>query len=296
MTQGEFRELLIKHFPFETTPGQTHLLDRLAAFMFSKDSRSCFVMQGYAGTGKTTIVGTLVKSLPFLRAKCSLMAPTGRAAKVLSAYSGLQALTIHKKIYMHSGDGDGSGRFSLRENLHSNTLFIVDEASMISGSAGQGDFRGGSSLLSDLIEYVYSGLNCKLLLIGDVAQLPPIGLDISPAMDADYLSKEYHLNAKRVELTDVVRQAESSGILQNATHIRTMISGEEFTFPKFDLGGFKDIVRLTGEELEDALNSSYSNYGAEGTIVLCRSNKRANLFNQQIRARIRWQESELSWW
>ncbi len=293
MTPAEFREILLNQFPFETTPGQRLLLGKLAAFMLNRDERSCFVMKGYAGTGKTTLVGALVKSLPFLRAKCSLMAPTGRAAKVLSAYSGMQALTIHKKIYMHNSDGAGGGRFSRKENLHSNTLFIVDEASMISGMVQPG-FMGGTSLLQDLIEYVYSGINCKLLLIGDVAQLPPIGLDISPALDPEILQKQYYLNIDSVELTDVVRQAESSGILQNATHIRNMINNEEFTFPKFQLDGFKDIIRITGEDLEDALNSSYSNYGAEGTMVLCRSNKRANLFNQQIRARIRWQEDEIS--
>ncbi|HEV7230068.1 MAG TPA: AAA family ATPase [Bacteroidia bacterium] len=293
MTHLEFQDILRSNFPFETTTGQRTLLEKLAAFMLSRDDRNCFVMRGYAGTGKTTIVGALVKSLPALRGKCSLMAPTGRAAKVLSAYSGMQALTIHKKIYMHNSDGAGSGRFVRKENLHTNTLFIVDEASMISGLT-QPEFMGGTSLLHDLIEYVYSGVNCRLILIGDVAQLPPIGLDISPALDPVFLKKEYYLNADGFELTDVVRQAQESGILHNATKIRDMINQEEFTFPRFDLKGFKDIVRLTGEDLEDALNASYSKYGAEGTIVLCRSNKRANLFNQQIRARIRWQESEIS--
>jgi len=293
MTSSEFRDILQKQFPFETTPGQSLLLDKLSVFLFAKEERSCFVLKGYAGTGKTTIVGALVKSLPFLRGKCFLMAPTGRAAKVLSAYSGMQAQTIHKKIYMHTSDGAGGGRFSLKENLHTNTLFMVDEASMISGKT-QPEFMGGSSLLHDLIEYVYSGVNCRLLLIGDVAQLPPIGLDISPALDPEFLTKEYYLNLQSLELTDVVRQAESSGILQNATEIRDMINNEVFTFPKFSLKGFKDIVRITGEDLEDALNSSYSKYGVEGTIVICRSNKRSNLFNQQIRARIRWQESEIS--
>jgi exodeoxyribonuclease-5 len=293
MTNEEFRKILISQFPFETTSGQARLLDQLAIFMLSPEERSCFVLRGYAGTGKTTLVGALVKSLPLLRAKCSLMAPTGRAAKVLSAYSGMQALTIHKKIYMHNSDGAGNGRFVRKENLHTNTLFIVDEASMISGLS-QPDFMGGKSLLHDLVEYVFSGTNCKLLLIGDVAQLPPIGLDISPALDPVFLQKEYYLHADSMELTEVMRQAEHSGILQNATLIRDRIKEEAFTFPKFNLGGGKDIVRLGGEDLEDALNESYSKYGAEGTIVLCRSNKRANLFNQQIRARIRWQESEIS--
>jgi len=293
MDSVAFREILIKQFPFDTTPGQRQLLGKLAVFMFSREERSCFVLRGYAGTGKTTIVGTLVKSLPFIRGKCSLMAPTGRAAKVLTAYSGMQGLTIHKKIYMHNSDGAGGGRFSRKENLHTNTLFIVDEASMISGMT-QPEFMGGSSLLHDLIEYVYSGVNCKLLLIGDVAQLPPIGLEISPALDPELLAKQHYLHVDYLELTDVVRQAQASGILQNATEIRDMINEEIFTFPKFHLKGFKDILRITGEDLEDALNSSYSNFGPEGTIVICRSNKRANLFNQQIRARIRWQESEIS--
>jgi exodeoxyribonuclease-5 len=293
MSPAEYHDILRKQFPFETTPGQGKLIEKLSVFMFSRNDRSAFILRGYAGTGKTTIVGALVKSLPFIKGKCVLMAPTGRAAKVLSAYAGIQALTIHKKIYMLNSDGGGGGRFTLKENVHANTLFIVDEASMISGLT-QPEFMGGSSLLHDLIEYVFSGVNCRLLLIGDVAQLPPIGLDISPALDPAFLKKEYYLDVDGIELTDVVRQAADSGILQNATHIRDMIKEEQFTFPKFNLKGFKDIVRLTGEELEDALNDSYSKHGPEGTIVVCRSNKRANLFNQQIRARIRWQESEIS--
>ncbi|HXC05552.1 MAG TPA: AAA family ATPase [Bacteroidia bacterium] len=293
MSPAQFTSVLLKNFPFETTPGQKVLIDKLSDFLMNRDERSCFVMRGYAGTGKTTIVGALVKSLPEIRAKCSLMAPTGRAAKVLSNYSGVQAFTIHKKIYMQSVDGAGFGSYALRENVHTHTLFIIDEASMISGKSAP-EFRGGSSLLSDLIEYVYSGSNCKLLFIGDVAQLPPVGLDVSPALDVEFMKKEYYLNADGYELNDVVRQAQDSGILQNATVIREMIKEEEFTFPRFELKGFKDIVRLTGDDLEDALNSSYSNYGAEGTLVICRSNKRANLFNQQIRARIRWQENEIS--
>lgn len=291
----EFSKILLDRFPFETTMGQRQLFAKLSAFILNKNSDQIFVLKGYAGTGKTTTVRALVESLPALNGKTVLLAPTGRAAKVLSNYTGKQAFTIHKKIYYRKPDAGGGMAFTLQQNLHTNTIFIVDEASMISNSGGlAGGSFGSSSLLDDLISYVFNGNNCKLIFIGDTAQLPPVGLDVSPALDIDFLKASFYFQLDWHELTEVVRQSENSGVLTNATAIRNQIKNDSNVKPHFELTGFKDIVRLGGDELEDALNSAYSKYGAEDTMVICRSNKRANIFNQQIRARIRWQENELS--
>lgn len=292
----EFSKILLQSFPFETTPGQKILFTKLSEFILNKNSDQIFVLKGYAGTGKTTTVRSLVQCLPALGGKTVLLAPTGRAAKVLSNYTGKQAFTIHKKIYYRKPDNDGGMAFTLQQNLHTNTIFIVDEASMISntgGLSGNGNF-GGGSLLDDLISYVFNGNSCKLIFIGDTAQLPPVGLDVSPALDIDFLKASYYFQVDWHELTEVVRQTENSGILTNATTIRNQIKAQSDGKPHFEIDGFKDVVRLGGDELEDALNSAYSKYGAEDTMVICRSNKRANIFNQQIRARIRWQENEIS--
>lgn len=291
MKLEEFNKILLQSFPFETTPGQRILFTKLSEFILNKNSDQIFVLKGYAGTGKTTTVRSLVQSLPALGGKTVLLAPTGRAAKVLSNYTGKQAFTIHKKIYYRKPDHDGGMAFTLQQNLHTDTIFIVDEASMISSSGG---LAGVGSLLDDLISYVFNGNNCKLIFIGDTAQLPPVGLDVSPALDIEFLKASYYFQLDWHELTEVVRQTENSGILTNATNIRNQIKSQLDGKPSFKLDGFKDIVRLAGDELEDALNSAYSKYGAEETMVICRSNKRANIFNQQIRARIRWQENELS--
>lgn len=294
MNASEFTPILLKHFLFEPTTGQSMLITRLAEFVVGKETKPLFVLKGYAGTGKTTIVGALVKSLPELKLKSVLLAPTGKAAKILSNYSQQQALTIHKKIYRRQENSDGGGKFILQANLHTNTIFIVDEASMISGGGSlSSGFFSERSLLDDLFDYVYQGINCKLIVIGDSAQLPPVGLDISPALDPEYLQKNYSLSINSIELKDVVRQAETSGILANATCVRNLIPNGPQT-PKFSVDNYTDIVKLIGSELEDALNQSYSKYGAEGTMVICRSNKRANIYNQQIRSRIRWQEDEIS--
>jgi exodeoxyribonuclease-5 len=290
MQHPDLAPVLLKHFPFDPTPGQRLLVEKLSKFVFSDNERSAFVLKGYAGTGKTTIIGALVKALPEVKMRCVLLAPTGRAAKVLSNYSGQQALTIHKKIYFRRGGAEG-GSFVLQQNMHTNTLFIVDESSMISDG---GSLSQGGSLLEDLFEFVYSATNCRLLFIGDTAQLPPIGLAISPALNPEHLRKSFYLSVDMVELKEVVRQTGDSGVLANATYVRDMINTGEETFPKFQVQDYKDIVRLSGADLEDALNSSYNKYGPEGTMVICRSNKRANIFNQQIRARIRWQEEEIS--
>lgn len=296
MDQKEFSDTLLKFFPFETTGGQRILLTKLSEFIFGKNSDHIFVIKGYAGTGKTTLVGSLVKAMPSLNGKTMLLAPTGRAAKVLSNYTKKQAFTIHKKIYIRRSTDEGGFAFHLQQNLHTNTIFIVDEASMISNSGGlsKGGLFGGGSLLDDLIEYVFSGTNCKLIFIGDTAQLPPVGLDVSPALDIAFLKASYSFQVDWYELTEVVRQTSQSGILSNATELRNQIKANEKLQPHFNLEGFKDVVRIDGMELEDALNEAYNKYGAEDTMIVCRSNKRANIYNQQIRARIRWQESELS--
>jgi len=296
MRQEEFNKILLDSFPFETTSGQRTLFIKLSEFILNKNSDQIFVLKGYAGTGKTTIVRSLVKCMPAVNGKTVLLAPTGRAAKVLSNYTGKQALTIHKKIYYRKPESSEGLAFTLQQNLHTDTIFIVDEASMISNSGGLNNngMFGGGSLLDDLISYVFNGNNCKLLFIGDTAQLPPVGLDVSPALDIDFLKASYSFQLDWFELTEVVRQAGDSGILTNATEIRNQIKNKTGNKPHFLLEGFKDVIRLGGDELEDALNSAYSKYGAEESMVICRSNKRANIFNQQIRTRIRWQENELS--
>ncbi len=292
----EFNRLLQQFFPFDTTSGQKTLLTKLSEFVLGEHTDHIFVMKGYAGTGKTTIVRSLVQALPAVNAKAVLLAPTGRAAKVLAGYTQRQAFTIHKKIYFRRPTAEGGFAFQLQQNLHVNTVFIVDEASMISNTGGlsQGGLFGAGSLLDDLIEYVFSGTNCKLIFIGDTAQLPPVGMNVSPALDVEYLKASYYFQVDWFELTDVVRQSNDSGILSNATTIREQIKQEETFQPHFELKGFSDVQRIDGSELEDALNEAYNKYDAEETKVITRSNKRANIFNQQIRARIRWQENELS--
>ena len=295
MSSSEFAKLLLEQFQFAPTSGQAVLLQKLAIFCQEEQGSGIFVLKGYAGTGKTTLVSTLIKCLPAISKKSVLLAPTGRAAKVLSTYSGKPAFTIHKKIYRLNQGSDGSARFVRQPNLHTNSIFLVDEASMIAAGGGlSGSFGDSGSLLDDLVHYVESGINCKLILIGDTAQLPPVGLSISPALDIEHLRHGFSLPIESMELKEVVRQFADSGILYNATIIRDLVEKGSTDCPRFTLRGFKDIVRLEGADLEDALNSAYGNFGVEGTAVICRSNKRANQFNQQIRARIRWQESELS--
>jgi exodeoxyribonuclease-5 len=296
MNKQEFNSILHQFFPFETTDGQRTLLSKLSEFILGQNSDQIFVIKGYAGTGKTTIVRSLVQSLPAVNAKAVLLAPTGRAAKVLSVYTKRPAFTIHKKIYFRRPTSEGGFAFQLQQNLHVNTIFIVDEASMISNTGGLGSAGsfGAGSLLDDLISYVFNGTNCKLIFIGDTAQLPPVGLDVSPALDIEYLKASYYFQVNWLELTEVVRQAKDSGVLSNATAIRNQIKENNSLKPHFDIEHFEDVIRIDGSELEDALNEAYNKFDAEDTMVICRSNKRANIYNQQIRARIRWQENELS--
>lgn len=248
------------------------------------------VIKGYAGTGKTNMVAALSKTLPSFKWKSVLLAPTGRAAKVLSNYSKKPAQTIHKKIFIKIPTHDGGVAFSLAENKHTNTIFVVDEASMI-GLDNPSSDSIYHSLLESLLEYVFSGTNCKIILVGDTAQLPPIGSTESPALNIDYLKASYSLQIKHIELKQVARQEDASGILKNATHLRECIINFKDEFPKISL--HKDVVRLTGEDLEDALNTAYSNYGFNDVLLVTRSNKRANLFNQAVRARVRYMDEDL---
>ena len=291
MKSKKLQEKLRIHFPFTPTSEQDALITDIADFVSTIGNRSIFMLKGYAGTGKTTLVSTLVKSLPVLGKRSVLMAPTGRAAKVLGKYSKKSASTIHKKIYWIRTNKSGNTFITLKENTHSNTIFIVDEASMIPENSDKG--FGNRSLLDDLIEYVYEGQDCKLILIGDTAQLPPVHLDMSPALNEEKLELNYNKQVICKELTQVVRQKEDSLILENATDLRNRIATADYSYPK--LATNSEVIRLnTGEDLQDALETAYSNEGVNSTTVLCRSNKRANLYNQQIRAKIRWQENEIS--
>ena len=265
----------------------------MAHFLFDADPRSVLLLRGYAGTGKTSLVSALIKTLPQLKVNSLLLAPTGRAAKVLSAYSGRQAYTIHKKIYMTATDASGMIRTVRAVNKHSYTLFIVDEASMIGSSDSASSNR---SLLEDLINYVFDGNHCRLMLIGDTAQLPPVGQSESLALDSRYLSSMFDLNVITHELTEVVRQQSMSGILTNATDLRTQIAdmtdGDNASLPLFITS--VDVVSLRGEDLTETLYREYEDVSLENVVVVTRSNKRANLFNQGIRNNVLFREQEVN--
>ena len=289
-TYNNFTSIFLSCLPFAPNNDQSNLIALLAEFISNNNEREIFVLKGYAGTGKTNMIGALSKTLPNFKWKSVLLAPTGRAAKVLSNYSQKPAQTIHKKIFTKIPTHDGGVAFSLAENKHTNTIFIVDEASMIGLDNPTSD-SVYNSLLESLLEYVFSGTNCKLIMVGDTAQLPPIGSNESPALDLDYLKASYHLLIKHIELKQVARQQDASGILKNATHLRECIGNFNGEFPKISL--HKDVVRLSGEDLEDALNSAYSNFGYNDVLLVTRSNKRANLFNQAVRGRVRYMEEDL---
>lgn len=291
MNSEKLQEKIRFNFPFQATNEQNDIITDISEFITTIGNRSIYVLKGYAGTGKTTLVSSLVKSLPVVAKRHVLMAPTGRAAKVLAKYSKRAASTIHRKIYWIRTNKSGNTFITRKENTHTNTIFFVDEASMISENNEKA--FGNRSLLDDLIEYVYEGLDCKLILIGDTAQLPPVHLEVSPALNEEILEKKSNKQIISRELTEVVRQKENSLILNNATLIREKIAKEDYTFPSIITNN--EVIRInTGEDLQDALESAYSNNGINNTSVICRSNKRANLYNQQIRAKIRWQENEIS--
>jgi ATP-dependent exoDNAse (exonuclease V) alpha subunit len=294
MNSSFFYSLLKKQFPFTPTIKQDLFFQQIAEFCTNEDNNEIFVLKGYAGTGKTTVISTIVNNVTEINKKYVLLAPTGRAAKVISNYSQKPAFTIHKKIYFPKKVAGGVS-FTMQQNKHKNTLFIVDEASMISDSNTDSNAFEKGSLLDDLISYVYSGTNCKMILLGDTAQLPPVNLDISPALNIDTLGMHYNKEIKHIEFDEVMRQEEKSGILFNATELRDVLKEELYESFKFNLKGYKDIIRLTdGYDIQDAINSAYSNYSIEDTAFIVRSNKRANQYNEQIRTRILDKDSELS--
>ena len=290
MNKKLFLEKISTNFPFSFTKEQEKIINELSDYIISTSTRNIFLLKGYAGTGKTTLISALVKSLSSVNKKPSLLAPTGRAAKVLANYTKKSASTIHRKIYWINTNKQGNIYIKLKENTHTNTIFIVDEASMIPKSSDKG--FANRSLLDDLIEYVYDGIGCKLVLIGDTAQLPPVHLDISPALDEALLSISYNKEIICASLVEVVRQTKSSTILLNATRIRKQISNQQFHLPQLETN--EDVIRIqSGDELHEYLEDNYSQSGIANTIVLCRSNKRANIYNQQIRSRIRYTEEEI---
>ncbi len=283
---------MVEAFCLEPTDGQATVMYHLSAFLLSEKENPTYILRGYAGTGKTSLVKALVKTLPQIMMRYVLMAPTGRAAKVLSSYTQQNASTIHRRIYQAQTFPDGSIRMARSENKSKNTLFIVDEASMI----GEQSEFGGKSLLDDLLEYVFSGEQCRLLLIGDTAQLPPVESRESPALDCDYLKSQFPITAATYELTEVKRQALSSGILFNATHIRERLKENtyEYELPLFEINGFDDTIKIEPETFEELLYKVFSENVDNEAIIVCKSNKRANLFNQAIRGRILNIEGEIA--
>ena len=287
----------LRRLPYEPTPCQDALMRDIGAFLTSDDG-DILVVNGYAGTGKTTVLAAVVSTFTALKTPCVLMAPTGRSAKVLSGYTGRPASTVHKQIYRQKSHGsDGFGQFSLAPNKAKNTLFIVDEVSLIGIEAGERQSTaafGSGNLLEDLILYMRSGVDCRMILVGDAAQLPPVGLDRSPALSEEYMDGVGGVRFS--ELRTVVRQQADSGILVNATHLRELIE-EDCEIPLDELGltvrDFDDVQRLSGGELIETLTDAYARYGEDETIVLCRSNKRANRYNAGIRAQVQFREERL---
>jgi len=295
MLSEYFLEQTKKNFEFEPTGDQYKVLEKWSDFLFARTGASMLLLKGYAGTGKSSLVGAIVKTLNELKQKSVLLAPTGRAAKVFSAYSGQAAYTIHKKIYRQKEFSNQSAGFALADNLHKQTLFIVDEASMISNDGSDASFFGSGRLLDDLIQYVYSGEGCRLVLLGDSAQLPPVSQPESPALDLSVLQK-YGLEIYSSTLTEVVRQAKASGILTNATLLRRKMekTGQTNDFPKLRMRNGSDVQPIGGEDLFEAIQDAYHRDGLEETIVITRSNKQANGFNNAIRNRILYREEELT--
>nr|WP_297163390.1 AAA family ATPase [uncultured Dysgonomonas sp.] len=289
-----FLNQIKQNFRFEPTVEQAAALDLITDFLFSRVSDSIFLLKGYAGTGKSSLIGALVKTMTDFEQKTVLLAPTGRAAKVFSGYSSHPAFTIHKKIYRQKRfSGEASG-FVPMDNLHKDTLFIVDEASMISNDGIDSFSFGSGRVLDDLVHYVYGGENCRLLLIGDEAQLPPVMQESSPALQIDIL-KGYGLDVTSTTMTQIVRQAQNSGILFNATQIRNaLLENTTELFPKLKLDGFEDIRKVSGEDLIDEISAAYDRDGIEETMIISRSNKRANIYNEGVRNRILYREEELS--
>lgn len=295
MNSSRFYTILHNSFPFLLTYKQDLFFQQIAEFITNENYNEIFVLKGYAGTGKTTVISIIINHLNEVNKKCVLLAPTGRAAKVLSIYSNKQALTIHKKIYFSKKENGGGVSFKMQANKHTNTFFIVDESSMISDRNSDSQVSVNGSLLDDLVSYIYSGKGCKMILLGDTAQLTPVNMNVSPALDTDLLRTSYYKDIQTIELDEVMRQEENSGVLWNATGLRELLKKDTINYFTFSLQNFKDIVRLSdGYDIQDAINDSYSNYSIEDTIFIVRSNKRANQYNQQIRTKILGKESDLS--
>ena len=294
--EGFLNDAFLRWFPYEPTPCQYAMLSKVASFLTSDDG-DILVVNGYAGTGKTAAIASVISAMEELEVKCVLLAPTGRSAKVLSSYAGRPASTIHKHIYRQKSFGsDGFGQFSLMPNKARNALFIVDEVSLIGIEAGErGSAFGSGNLLEDLVAFVRSGVDCRLILVGDDAQLPPVGLDASPALSREYMAGIGGVSF--VTLTTVVRQERDSGILAGATRLREKLSEGAETIGLeelgLDLNGFPDVERITGGELLDALSDAYGKYGEDEVAVLCRSNKRAVRYNAGIRAQVLYREEQL---
>ena len=293
MLTDHLTHIIRENLDYVPTEGQEAMIHGLANFVVNKDKDDIFLIRGFAGTGKTSLIASLVKTLRKKKNKTILMAPTGRAAKVLSVYSDHSAMTIHKKIYRQKKINDGFAEFSLDRNMHRDTLFIVDEASMISNQSLDLSIFGSGRLLDDLVSYVYSGISCKLILIGDEAQLPPVGLDSSEALDPKLL-EGYGFPVMQGKLEEVVRQSLSSGILVNATRVRENLESNALGYPDLLKDETEDVLRISGENLVESIESSYDSVGMDETIIVCRSNKRANNYNQGIRNSILWKEEELT--
>ena len=294
-TAPKFYQELVKKFPFEPTILQNELLVKLSEFVFDSNKDGLFLLKGYAGTGKTSTISTVVNNLWRVGVKAVLLVPTGRAAKVISGYSGRPAYTIHKKIYYPRKNKGGGVDFTLQQNKHTNTIFIIDEASMIPDSPSSAKLFENGSLLDDVISYIYSGVKCKAIFIGDTAQLPPVKLDVSPALDASKLAFNYNKDVIEFELSEVMRQHENSGVLINATDLRQSIGSNGFDHFKFEMG-YPDLERLIdGYEIQDAIQMAYDGEdGIEDSTFIVRSNKRANQYNQQIRSKILGLENEIA--
>lgn len=295
MTIDSTARAILREFPYPPTPGQTELLCLLSGFIGRKNPNEAFLLKGYAGTGKTTIVSSLVRYLPTIGIKTVLLAPTGRAAKVLAGYSNKKAYTIHKKIYRIFQQPDGSTRLMLQKNTYQNALFLVDEASMIATWQDNAEnIFSRVNLLEDLVDYVKRGENCRLIFIGDSAQLPPVGAEHSPALDKNILKEKFFENITEFELKEVVRQAEGSGILFNATRLREKIGQKNAGFPEFTLVGFTDFRRVSGHEAAEEVNNLFAGRNLEESIIICNSNKRTSLYNQFIRNRVLFREDRIN--
>ena len=293
MINRYFIEKINENFAFDFTADQRSAVAKIVDFLYSRTNNQVFLLKGYAGTGKSSLIGSLVKTMAQFNQKAVLLAPTGRAAKVFSMYAGQPAYTIHKKIYRMDKFTEGPGNFSLAENKHNHTLFVVDEASMISN--GQSDFSvfGSGRLLDDLIEYVYTGEGNRLLMMGDTAQLPPVQQEFSPALDEKTI-ESFFFEVVSCTLTEIVRQSEKSGILVNATMLRDALrNNETVDFPKLNVNSYGDVKRITGADLIDEISAAYQRDGVEETIVISRSNKRVNAYNMGIRNTVLYREEEI---